>query len=160
MGQKARGGRSHEELVAAREIRQRDESTLHGTAPVTEELLYFAGGDQRMTWVKGNKGMELRNVLAHRALHVEQQLKVEAVKRGLAAPKQKHFFEREVTILFKEGLSDSSEDDDVNDATAQQKRVARRIEEQQALLRIKRGEEDKRAVEALQLRRLKEKYVH
>ena len=119
--------------------------------PKTEELLNYAGGDNRMTWAKGDAGMRLRTVLAHRALHVEKQLKQEKILKGEA--KKETFYEKEIAPLFKEGLSSSSEDDDDDE------RLARRQEEQRQLLRARRDEEDKRAMEALRLRRLKEKFT-
>jgi sRNA-binding carbon storage regulator CsrA len=112
-----------------------------------------------MTWVKGETGMRLRTVLAHRALHVEKVLHAEAVKKGIAAPKSTTFYQRELAPMFKDGLSSSSEDDDDGDDEARKARVARRIEEQKQLMRLKRSEEDKKAIDTLRLRRLKEKYT-
>ena len=122
------------------------------TVQKTEELLNYAGGDNRMTWAKGEAGMRLRTVLAHRALYVEKQLKQQKIEKGEA--KKETFFEREIAPLFKEGLSSSSDDDDDEEV-----RRARRQEEQRQLLRARRDEEDKRAMETLRLRRLKEKYT-
>lgn len=156
--QMSRKAVSHQQIKEAREAKEAQDRADEALKPIPEELLYFAGGDNRMTWVKGEKGMKLRTVLAHRALHVEKVLHEEAVKKGFAAPKKTNFIERELAPLFKEGLSSSSEDDD-EDEEARTKRVERKKAEQKRILLMKRGDEEKRAMEALRIRRLKEKYT-
>ena len=145
-----RPARSFEEIRQGRESQAKE---LEGEiiVPKAEELLNFAGGDNRMTWAKGNAGMRLRTVLAHRALHVEKQLKQDKIRRGEA--KKETFFEKEIAPFFKEGLSSSSGDED------DEERMAKKQEEQRQLLRARRDEEDRRAMETLRRRRLKEKFT-
>lgn len=145
---------SHDEIKKSRERKEIEEGTLLNL-PVAEDLLHFAGGDQRMTWVKGEQGMRLRTVLAHRALHVESQLHAEAAKKGLIAPKKNDWITREIAPLFKDGLSSSDEEDE--DDEARERRLEKKKLDQKNLMLAKRRDEERRSMEKLRLIRLKEK---
>lgn len=151
-----RPAKSFEEIKLSRAIQAAEKAD--GVAGAgTGELLHFAGGDNRMTWAKGEAGMRLRTVLAYRALHVQKQIKKETAQNGNTSGKKETFYDREIAPFFKDGMSSSSEEDD--SLEQQQLRRAKKVEEQRQLMRAKRDEEDKRAMEALRLRRLKEKYT-
>ena len=156
MRQKLRKPQSFEQLKKLREAKEPEPVEDGNLMPLAEELLYFAGGDNRMTWAKGDKGMQLRTVLAHRALHVEKKLHEDAVAKGFAKPKKNDFFTRELAPMFKEGLPSSDEETgggEDGDEEQRKERVARRIAEQKRIFQGRRKEEDRKAMEALRLRR-------
>jgi hypothetical protein len=102
--------------------------------PTDEELYRLAGGALDMKNL-GKKGIDLRSVLAQRALHIKRKLYDQAVAKGLAAPKQYNFYRREIRPLLIDIYHDSdSEDEEV---------MEKRSKEAKAVLRAQRRTERK-----------------
>ena len=76
-----------------------------------ERLLALAGGDFDMV-ATGKIGMELRTVLAQRALHVKKRLHENAVNKGEARRKKNVFFKTEILPFFQESYQASSSEED------------------------------------------------
>lgn len=93
--------------------------------PTPEQLLKLAGGHAGMTWRSEAEGVKLRTILAHRALHAQEKLYDKAVAEGRAKPKSKSFFERNISVLFKEGLSSSSSESEGEEKAAAAKKKQR-----------------------------------
>lgn len=104
-----------------------DDRKIDFVHPSDEELLRLAGGDLEMVNT-GKEGLELRSVLAQRALHIKESLRAKAIEKGLLDRSKDHntFYRRELKPLFMhryEG-SDSDESDDDDEAHALQRAAA------------------------------------
>lgn len=100
--------------------------------PTDEELFRLAGGTLDMKNM-GKKGIDLRTVLATRALHIKQKLYEKAVEKQMVKPKRYNFYRKEIRPLFVDIYHDSdSEDESV---------VEQRKKEAKAALRAQRRAE-------------------
>lgn len=90
-----------------------------------ERLLALSGGDFDMVGT-GKIGMELRTVLAQRALHVKKRLQEIAVNKGQAPRKKNQFFKTEILPFFKENYVASSSEED-SEEEQYQKKLERRV---------------------------------
>ncbi|KAJ1439312.1 hypothetical protein B484DRAFT_415932 [Ochromonadaceae sp. CCMP2298] len=122
-----------------------DKAEKTGFEPPTElELLQLAGGDTVMV-TTGKEGMELRTVLAQRALHVKKRLEDRAVERELIPPKKNNtFWGRNFKPLFTDKYRGSSEEEEDEEELVAKGKLARR-----------RQRKDKRATKALMAQHLK-----
>jgi len=101
-------------------------------APPTKDLLEMIGGDTQMTWVKGQGGMHLRNVLTLRGMHVKERLYEKAVEEGRAKPKVKSFIKEHIAPLWAEDyVASSSEDDEEAELAAKARRKDARAKKRQ-----------------------------
>ena len=64
-----------------------------------------------MTNLPGAQGVKLRELLAHRALHVKQKIKSKAVAKKLTSPKQMSFVQKHIAPIWRENVINSSDDD-------------------------------------------------
>lgn len=83
--------------------------------PSPNELLQLAGGTIDMIHT-GKAGVELRTVLAQRALHIKEKLQEQAVMRGELSPdvlnRKRTFYNRELKPLFMHKFDGSSSDEE------------------------------------------------
>jgi len=108
-------------------IRALDSRTgIEAYKPTDEQLLEMAGGSLDMI-TTGKKGVELRSILAHRAMHIQKRLHEQAVENNLMRPKQT-FFQREIMPLFSSSYysDDSDSNDDGEDEEKKKKQRQRR----------------------------------
>lgn len=123
--------------------------------PPTKELLEMVGGDTQMTWVKGEGGMRLRNVLTLRGMHVKQRLYEKAVEEGKAKPKERSFIKEHIAPLWAEDyVASSSEDEEAVEKEAKARRKAIRARKR-ADREHSRAKMEERAREKAELRRNK-----
>jgi hypothetical protein len=93
--------------------------------PTEETLLRLAGGHEEMVWRSSAEAVQLRTVLALRALNIKkrieeqnQRLAVKTLEEGRAlparvrAPKRSTFFSRNIAPFFKDHFSGSSDEDE------------------------------------------------
>lgn len=104
--------RSHEEVVEERKIEEAKQEKFDYKHPDARELLELVGGDTRMTWVKGEEGVKLRNILTLRALHVKKRLHQNAIEKGKAKMKYKGFYENHIAPMFKDNYDASSSEEE------------------------------------------------
>lgn len=91
--------------------------------PTKEQLLEMAGGSLDMI-TTGKKGVELRSILAHRAMHIQKRLHEQAVEKNLMRPKT--FFQREIMPLFSSTYhSDDSDSNSENGDDEERKKKQR-----------------------------------
>jgi hypothetical protein len=96
--------------------------------PTDEELYRLAGGSLDMKNL-GKKGIDLRTVLARRALHIKRKLYDQAVAKGLVKPKRYNFYRREIRPLLIDIYHDSdSEDEEVMEKRAKEAKTALRAQ--------------------------------
>lgn len=86
--------------------------------PPMEELLRMAGGDINMLYT-GKEGLELRSVIAARALHIKEKLHQRAIERGLLSRTHDHntIYRKEIKpfLMHRYEGSSSSENTDEDD---------------------------------------------
>lgn len=101
-----------------------DDRKIDFVKPSEEELLKLAGGSLDMVNT-GKQGMELRSILAQRALVIKKKLHEQAVRKGLVAPKKQSIYRRELRPLFTDNFQfSSSEDEDEQDEVRRKARAA------------------------------------
>ena len=107
--------------------------------PDMEQLLEMVGGDARMTNLPGAQGVKLRELLAHRALHVKDKLHKRAVDKKIASPKKATFIQKHIAPIWREDVLNSSDEDsddeeekalkaqEKRDRASERKRIAQSI---------------------------------
>ena len=107
-----------------------------------------------MAALTGTQGVELRTVLAYRALHIKKKIVNRAVKNGNFSPKKKTFWERNVSVIWEEDYeaSDEEDEDEKERREHKEKKEKRKVErEQRAIEELK---QEKKRKELAALRRL------
>lgn len=109
MDQARRVPRSLEEQIEIRKAREVEKEVY--VKPDMEQLLELVGGDARMTNLPGPQGVKLRELLAHRALHVKEKIHSRAVNKKIASPKKTTFIQKHIAPIWREDALHSSDDD-------------------------------------------------
>ena len=121
------GGHSHEMAMEESKVRRERERKTPYVAPNTEELLEMVGGDTRMTWVKGASGMEIRNILTLRAMHVKERLLEKAIEDGRAKRVHKTFYQTDILPMIHDNyIASSSEEEEEREERERLERKAER----------------------------------
>jgi hypothetical protein len=108
--------------------------------PDEHTLLDLIGGTKDMTHHSHKVGLELRTILAQRALHAQEKIHKQAVKAGLAKPKRISFYKNNVEVIWRENYeSDPEETEDEIRLRERAERKAKRKKEKEdkALLEAK-----------------------
>ena len=137
MDQAVRAPRSLEENIEARRKREAEIEVYE--KPDTARLLDLAGGDERMTNLPTKSGLQLREVLAHRALEIQKSMHNRAVKKKLTKPKKWSFVEHYIAPIWRENAlnSDDEETDDEEEFREGQARKKERKQEREAVAKVR-----------------------
>ena len=122
------GGHSHEQVMEESKERREREKKQPYVPPSTAELLEMVGGDTRMTWVKGASGIEIRNILTLRAMHVKERLLDKAIEDGRAKRVPKSFYQTDILPMIHDYyIASSSEEEEERE---EKERLQRKEERQ------------------------------
>jgi len=122
--------------------------------PAEDFLLDLAGGNIDMAMVPGEVGVELRTVLAYRALHIKKKIVARAEKQGNFSPKKKTFWKRNVAVIWEEDYESSDEEDEDERLKREHKEKKEKRKEDRRLRALEDIRLEKRRKELAALRKL------
>ena len=102
-------------------------------------LLDLIGGTKDMIHHSHKEGLELRTILAQRALHAKEKIHNQAVKAGLAKPKRTSLYKNNIEVIWREDYE--SDPEETEDEIRRRERVERKAKRRKA-------KEDKALLEA------------
>ncbi len=118
------------EEIQGRKKKNDDEEEEKYTKPDMSYLLRITGGDHHIIADSSTEAMNIRTILAKRALKAKQRIHERAVEKGLAKPKVTNYWSKYIAPIWRENYEASSSDEEDTEAAKAAMRAKKKAKQE------------------------------